>query len=627
MSIHEMKAILLTCGSFALSAAVVGNAFYQKKQFYPSVVYITKSNPSMAILYLQAFVFIVLMGKLFRKIFFGQLRAAEMEHLIERSWYAVTETCLAFTVFRDDFSPKFVAAFTLLLFLKCFHWLAEDRVDYMERSPVISYLFHIRVVSLLTFLSVVDAYSINYAYYSTLSKGASVQLVFGFESENPWENKAVYLLYSELILGFVKVILYMMFMVIMIKIHTFPLFAIRPMYLSVRNFKKSLHDVIMSRRAISQMNTLYPNVTEEELAQGDNVCIICREDMVTTCKKLPCGHIFHTSCLRSWFQRQQTCPTCRMEVLRMAQPRPQAPPPPQQPQPQNPFQNMFGAGMPPAGGGGFPGMPPMWPPQQAPPMQAPPTQATPTTTQASQPAPGMYPSQPSTPMMPPGTTAPPPTPLPGQTSPTMPPFMPGMFPPMFMPYSFPRPPTSMSGLTAEELLVMEGTERENVEARVQWLRDIQALLDGAMVLMQQYNTVAASSSIPGINVTARPEPTTLGPDVRSRGTAPSPSTYSPIPTPTAETGARPKYSSPTKNTLNSPPSSSNLTQNTGNPPSEGASGFTPTTDEYIPEWEDPRTEEHVDGMDEVRRRRLEKFLSDSSSKDKCSQDNQSDTGS
>ena len=34
--------------------------------------------------------------------------------------------------------------------------------------------------------------------------------------------------------GFVKVVLYMMFMIIMIKIHTFPLFAIRPMYLSVR---------------------------------------------------------------------------------------------------------------------------------------------------------------------------------------------------------------------------------------------------------------------------------------------------------------------------------------------------------------------------------------------------------
>lgn len=51
---------------------------------------------------------------------------------MERSWYAVTETCLAFTVFRDDFSPKFVALFTLLLFLKSFHWLADERVDFVS---------------------------------------------------------------------------------------------------------------------------------------------------------------------------------------------------------------------------------------------------------------------------------------------------------------------------------------------------------------------------------------------------------------------------------------------------------------------------------------------------------------
>ena len=37
--------------------------------------------------------------------------------------------------------------------------------------------------------------------------------------------------------------------------------------------------------------------------------------MSDECKKLPCNHIFHISCLRSWFLRQQTCPTCRMDIL------------------------------------------------------------------------------------------------------------------------------------------------------------------------------------------------------------------------------------------------------------------------------------------------------------------------
>lgn len=106
--------------------------------------------------------------------------------MIERSWYAVTETCLAFTVFRDDFSPRFVAQFTMLLFVKCFHWLAEDRIDYMERSPVLTWLFHARAVALLTFLGLIDSFLIHVAYNTTIQSGASVQLVFGFEVRKSW---------------------------------------------------------------------------------------------------------------------------------------------------------------------------------------------------------------------------------------------------------------------------------------------------------------------------------------------------------------------------------------------------------------------------------------------------------
>lgn len=210
------------------------------------------------------------------QIFLGSLRAAEFEHLMERFWYALTETCLAFTVFRDDFNPKFIALFTVLLFLKSFHWLAEDRVDYvsishssvfyfilgiitfqMERSPVIGWVFHIRVAGLLSVLGFLDYLLIMYAYQSTLAKGATVQLVFGFEyailitmvanttikyvlhaselrSDTPWENKAVFLLYTELVIGLIRVMLYIVFVFLMVKIYTLPLFAFRPMYYTIR---------------------------------------------------------------------------------------------------------------------------------------------------------------------------------------------------------------------------------------------------------------------------------------------------------------------------------------------------------------------------------------------------------
>lgn len=39
------------------------------------------------------------------------------------------------------------------------------------------------------------------------------------------------------------------------------------------------------------------------------------QDQRSRPKKLPCGHVLHFACLRSWLERQQRCPTCRRTVL------------------------------------------------------------------------------------------------------------------------------------------------------------------------------------------------------------------------------------------------------------------------------------------------------------------------
>ncbi|XP_030425253.1 E3 ubiquitin-protein ligase synoviolin isoform X3 [Gopherus evgoodei] len=529
------RTAVMMAASLALTSVVVAHAYYLKHQFYPTVVYLTKSSPSMAVLYIQAFVLVFLLGKFMGKVFFGQLRAAEMEHLLERSWYAVTETCLAFTVFRDDFSPRFVALFTLLLFLKCFHWLAEDRVDFMERSPNISWLFHFRIISLMLLLGVLDFLFVSHAYHSILTRGASVQLVFGFEyailmtmvltifikyilhsvdlqSENPWDNKAVYMLYTELFTGFIKVLLYMAFMTIMIKVHTFPLFAIRPMYLAMRQFKRAVTDAIMSRRAIRNMNTLYPDATPEELQAMDNVCIICREEMVMGAKRLPCNHIFHTSCLRSWFQRQQTCPTCRMDVLRASLPSQSQTPPEQQEQAQQqqppphhppllPQPPNFPQGiLPPFPPGMFPLWPPIGPFPPVPGVQppnnaenpsaassAPSTSGIQTTASTSRPG-GDSAS---------GSDTAPVGAVPGFPFP--PPWMGMALPPLFGFPPMPVPPAGFAGLTDEELRAMEGHDRQHLEARLQCLQNIHTLLDAAMLQINQYLTVLATIGSPPCN--------------------------------------------------------------------------------------------------------------------------------
>ncbi|KAK1669590.1 hypothetical protein QYE76_057749 [Lolium multiflorum] len=48
------------------------------------------------------------------------------------------------------------------------------------------------------------------------------------------------------------------------------------------------------------------------------LCAICLLDSRTEDKDthmLPCSHLFHKSCITTWFQRASTCPTCRRECF------------------------------------------------------------------------------------------------------------------------------------------------------------------------------------------------------------------------------------------------------------------------------------------------------------------------
>lgn len=88
------------------------------------------------------------------QIFLGTLREAEVERINNRISQAVMETCLAMTIFRDEFNVNFVAMFTILTFIKVFHWLVQDRVDYIETTPTVSRLSHARILIFMGILLV-----------------------------------------------------------------------------------------------------------------------------------------------------------------------------------------------------------------------------------------------------------------------------------------------------------------------------------------------------------------------------------------------------------------------------------------------------------------------------------------
>ncbi|OMO77152.1 Zinc finger, RING-type [Corchorus olitorius] len=324
--------------SFIATIAVIYHAFSSRGQFYPAMVHLSTSKISLVLLLNMGLVFMCILWQLIKRLFLGSLREAEVERLNEQSWREVMEILFAITIFRQDFSVTFLAMVTALLLIKALHWLAQKRVEYIETTPSVSMVSHVRIVSFMGFLLLLDCLFL----YSSIkfliqTKQASVSLFFSFEymilatttvstfvkyifyvsdmlMEGQWEKKAVYTFYLELIRDLLHLSMYLCFFLVIFMNYGVPLHLIRELYETFRNFKIRVADYMRYRKITSNMNDRFPDATPEELNASDATCIICREEM-TTAKKLLCGHLFHVHCLRSWLERQHTCPTCRAHVV------------------------------------------------------------------------------------------------------------------------------------------------------------------------------------------------------------------------------------------------------------------------------------------------------------------------
>ena len=175
---------LQTYAGFSLVAtlAVIYHGFNSRGQFYPAMVYLSTSKISLVLLLNMGLVIMCILWQLTKQVFLGSLREAEVERLNEQSWREVMEILFAITIFRQDFSVTFLATVTVLLLIKALHWLAQKRVEYIETTPSVSLLSHIRIVSFLGFLLLLDCLFL-YSAVSFLiqTRQASVSLFFSFE--------------------------------------------------------------------------------------------------------------------------------------------------------------------------------------------------------------------------------------------------------------------------------------------------------------------------------------------------------------------------------------------------------------------------------------------------------------
>ncbi|KAF2429511.1 hypothetical protein EJ08DRAFT_679870 [Tothia fuscella] len=402
--------------SVALATIVVSWAALERPNFYSAAVYLSQSNACLMILCNLALVITGSLLYTLQHALFGPLRAAEVEQLWEKGWFAVMEWVFAMSTFRDEFGIWFLIMFLSMFGTKVWGWIAEGRVEQLEQQPPVGgRLYQPRLIASLVlylgFAIQMFRYNMDIVLYEA-RPGMTVLFVFEFailwisavstcirygvwiqehrimkgqlakamedrrveiramrteeearaaadttgtrtpaeipseedldenDFEVPgWEAKRGWLFVLDIATDLLKLTAYISFFTILTVFYGIPIYIIRDLYVTLRNFTKRITDYVKYQKATRDMHTRYPDATAEEM-ESDNTCIVCREEMrpwggnanaaageaavalpgTTTNdrqrpKKLPCGHILHFSCLQSWLERQQSCPTCRRSVF------------------------------------------------------------------------------------------------------------------------------------------------------------------------------------------------------------------------------------------------------------------------------------------------------------------------
>ncbi|XP_017212555.1 E3 ubiquitin-protein ligase AMFR-like isoform X2 [Danio rerio] len=232
--------------------------------------------------------FLLLMGKCIQLVVFGDLRINEKQNLKDKTWnFLFNKLIFLFGVLNvrtEREMAMWCLCFSALLFLQLLAQLCKDRFEFLSSSPSSTALgshMHLLLVLMCLFVS---------------SGGLTIICVLlGFS-------------FGMHTLSFMAVELYgnVWFSVADLFILTHIRFLAKEMQRKLFQHKNYMH-------IYDVMDTRFSMATMEELASRDDRCVICWEKMYTA-YKLPCGHLFHKSCLRSWLEQNMSCPTCRMSV-------------------------------------------------------------------------------------------------------------------------------------------------------------------------------------------------------------------------------------------------------------------------------------------------------------------------
>nr|XP_050862799.1 E3 ubiquitin-protein ligase AMFR-like isoform X1 [Vespula vulgaris]XP_050862800.1 E3 ubiquitin-protein ligase AMFR-like isoform X1 [Vespula vulgaris]XP_050862802.1 E3 ubiquitin-protein ligase AMFR-like isoform X1 [Vespula vulgaris] len=303
----------------------------------------------------MAYCVLILLGKTIQKLVFGDLRVSERQHLKDKFWnFVFYKFIFVFGVLNVQYMDEVVlwcAWFTALGFLSLLSQLCKDRFEYLSFSPTTPGWSHARLLGLLAGILAFSAFMLllctaavfflvtfnTFAFMAAECILLAVRTIHvilryvihlydtrgaGTSSQRSWDKRGPLTYYTDLaseltalavdffhhvhMLLWSNIFLSMASLVICMQLR-YLFYEIQRRITKHRNYLAVL----------SHMEQNYPMASQDELADNSDNCAICWEKMETA-RKLPCGHLFHNSCLQSWLEQDTSCPTCRLALSMQA---------------------------------------------------------------------------------------------------------------------------------------------------------------------------------------------------------------------------------------------------------------------------------------------------------------------
>ncbi|SCW01518.1 LAFE_0E01420g1_1 [Lachancea fermentati] len=299
------------------------------------------------------------------RLLFGELRLIEYEHIFERLSFTIVNSIFVSSMFKEQDFVTVVFFTAILIFTKVFHWILKDRLEYVFQTTnddtTVSDLLRSKFFINMIVLALVDIQIVRYclnnsmAWNSHQPASPSVYLMFGIEFSTllvdvvnvalhgvinlvelhtynqareadvdeftGLEGKFMYQKIVDIITRFAK----MLFHIVLLIPFQMPVMIVKDVIWDIVALFQSIKSVWKTWKNNRQLDQKLPDVTEGQLEATENkMCIVCMDDMLPPQeaqvsnqkpKRLPCGHFLHLGCLKSWMERSQTCPICRLPVF------------------------------------------------------------------------------------------------------------------------------------------------------------------------------------------------------------------------------------------------------------------------------------------------------------------------